>query len=1388
MSNILKGLINEADSRNFDSDIDYYNALNRKPKPRSEPQDKYDGPSDEDLYYQKKADQQKEYAKKVSVDYKDTEGTTKDGERYNGVMIITAPSQSEIDNEIYKFKDLHWGAKKIVGNPKYIQAKMMGGPMSAHVAYVDNHKHGMWKPFKDEPPVSEPISFGESKAKKGSMITETRTYKLWENAGQKIAEAQLTQDQINQIFGYVEKIQTAGGDNRTMLGKGKDAASAVNKAWEDLKTKVQDSGPIKGVDAMYDKAAEQLKQATGGDQGVMQYVQKYRDFAKKHPVAQSLIYSALIAAAGISGAGLGGAAALGLFKMVDKLLQGEKFSSATYQGAKTGAMAYGASKLADYVKGKPEGGAGGGGSGGGEVPPDIQQGLAADQAFQDSMLKKFPTTDGYTYSSSGDSLQVFDSTGRRVFMGDVPLKTMDMKTFADLTNNGQMATPGITSGSISSDPMAGVSNAGSSATNTVSGTLSGVTGDQIVSNPVYQQVYNDQIRKFGSSAMSIQGAKKVATAAAKAAILKGQANESINLSESQLYLVIGKIVERQRKLDEGIMDTIKGAAGKAVDWAKTKGTNLTTKVTADKLLQAWKKAGSPTDSLDVAKVVQDAGVASDTIKQVYGNMKIPFAGEKGAGPDTARKIDVDPSSVAPPPAASSTPAQPTTSTASPPASTPSASTAPAATSAEEQKVQTTYAQVRALIDKLDKRGKQNVVKTLKKNLGIALTEDQINELSTDLLANYKKKASADATAADKKGDYKRGDKRFSGIVKATKKQFANDTKGVTEGKYDSGDYYNARQGREYGAKSSQVDSGAYEFEKEVHRNEPGGEQGRPKNLKGVSKSLPADAFGRTTGKIPAGKTGRIHSMMNDVDEDLDENLHKWFKEKWVRFGPDGKIRGDCARGDDSEGKPKCLPQSKAQNLGKKGRASAAARKRREDPNPERSGKAINVNTKKKSNEGVAEGSDGWIGNPAKWKEAVLQAHGPDVVFKNYSHPGQPGKRSVNAINAAGKQVGVYQRHNKMGMVQPNMQGVAEGSEQRWRVTVGNKSGTLSHTKVFTGTKEQAIKQAVRRFATTRNPVVHAELADQGVAEEQLDEKCWDTHKQVGMKNKGGKQVPNCVPKESIEESRESCPECGGPMFSDMLLAEKQDACYNKVKSRYKVWPSAYASGALVQCRKKGADNWGNGGKKNEGVEEGAGFDKWADDRAASQLHKLKPGMVQDRKTGKWYDPNKEFEKKMNSPEVMDQMKRMAQKESIEEDQLDEKWTKKYKDSINCSNPKGFSQKAHCAGKQKNESSIMQGLNQLDEGWKEKLGAAALAGSLALGAGAAHSRVTPDGEGGVTGGLKPTATVTAPSDNKPAAEAPRGFSKDYLQKAANPDRIGRYMISVEKAQELLKSMP
>jgi len=57
-----------------------------------------------------------------------------------------------------------------------------------------------------------------------------------------------------------------------------------------------------------------------------------------------------------------------------------------------------------------------------------------------------------------------------------------------------------------------------------------------------------------------------------------------------------------------------------------------------------------------------------------------------------------------------------------------------------------------------------------------LHEENLQELSTDKLAQYKKAASADASAADKAGNYAKGNKRFSGIIKATNKQFDNDMK------------------------------------------------------------------------------------------------------------------------------------------------------------------------------------------------------------------------------------------------------------------------------------------------------------------------------------------------------------------------------------------------------------------------------------------------------------------------------------------------------------------------------------------------------------------------------------------------------------------------------------
>jgi hypothetical protein len=67
-------------------------------------------------------------------------------------------------------------------------------------------------------------------------------------------------------------------------------------------------------------------------------------------------------------------------------------------------------------------------------------------------------------------------------------------------------------------------------------------------------------------------------------------------------------------------------------------------------------------------------------------------------------------------------------------------------------------------------------KSLKPDHSRTVKEDTISELSTELLARYKKKAGEAASAADKKGDYATGNKRFKGINKATNKQFDNDLK------------------------------------------------------------------------------------------------------------------------------------------------------------------------------------------------------------------------------------------------------------------------------------------------------------------------------------------------------------------------------------------------------------------------------------------------------------------------------------------------------------------------------------------------------------------------------------------------------------------------------------
>jgi len=633
----------------------------------------------------------------------------------------------------------------------------------------------------------------------GLTLTEVKSVKLWENAGRLIKEAALTPDQVQQLFTSIEQGATAAGGNRTMIGKGKDAASAVNKAWEDLKTKVQNSAPIANVDSAYDSAVAKIEAGLGGpDNAVNQVIQKYRAFAKAHPIAQGLIYSALIAAAGISGAGLGGAAVLGLLKMTDKLLQGEKFSSAAYSGAKTGAMAYGASQIGKALKGgdnagnsgpHPKGDTAAGGtdsssyshtvgeinpktgqqlysinqdgtydygppglsddqwldlknqarhqlSGGGDSgadqavsakanmashrgaasgdmkpgdyqnmpkgynqqaydeylkshPPignsiqakmiakDMAMRHAKEQGFDQAVSAKANMASGNTANLSQDQVAAMDG-------GDNPLGITARPSINNVDQPGSVDVPGsdnplgITArpsinnvdqpGSVdvpgSDNPLGitarpsinNVDQPGSvdlpsdnplgitarPSMNVAPGdfppaadtAINRLTGKPFTNfkapswtdmSPEQQAAFT--LKQQAQAADAAQAAQNAKDYWANKSPLTRGLKEGVQLSERQLATLFTLIQIKNRQVNEGMWDSIKGAAGKAAgavaDKAATVGKNLTTKITADKLNSAWKKAGSPTDSEQVAQVIQGAGADPALVSKAFTDLGIP---------------------------------------------------------------------------------------------------------------------------------------------------------------------------------------------------------------------------------------------------------------------------------------------------------------------------------------------------------------------------------------------------------------------------------------------------------------------------------------------------------------------------------------------------------------------------------------------------------------------------------------------------------------------------------------------------------------------------------------------------------------------------------------------
>jgi hypothetical protein len=133
-----------------------------------------------------------------------------------------------------------------------------------------------------------------------------------------------------------------------------------------------------------------------------------------------------------------------------------------------------------------------------------------------------------------------------------------------------------------------------------------------------------------------------------------------------------------------------------------------------------------------------------------------------------------------------------------------------------------------------------------------------------------------------------------------------------------------------------------------------------KKFKDIIKRNPEPA----RGKLGINPMDPWSAKYGIAEDDMSEDLRKWFNQNWVRMDTKGNIKGDCAR-KPGEGKPKCLPQAKAQALGKEGRAKAARRKRREDPDPDRRGKPINVRTEEKEMNEDETNEACWTGYTAK---------------------------------------------------------------------------------------------------------------------------------------------------------------------------------------------------------------------------------------------------------------------------------------------------------------------------------------------------------------------------------------------------------------------------------------
>jgi hypothetical protein len=266
-----------------------------------------------------------------------------------------------------------------------------------------------------------------------------------------------------------------------------------------------------------------------------------------------------------------------------------------------------------------------------------------------------------------------------------------------------------------------------------------------------------------------------------------------------------------------------------------------------------------------------------------------------------------------------------------------------------------------------------------------------------------------------------------------------------------------------------------------------------KKPKLVPDENPTAKFASDSKKLIAKQKGEVkHTKRGMAYEDL----RKWFGKGgeggvggggWDEYNTKGERTGKCARGEDDDGegpKPKCLSKEKAAKMTKQEIAAAVKRKREEDPVADRSGKG--GKPKMVSNKIGEEKEESRYCMMCKKQETRNEcSYGPEMwdkmTYKYFleSKKSQPDhEHSMARSELATIEKAVKRLKTKMK---------GEGNIEAW--------------------VQSKITKAADYIDAAADYLDSGEHNVQG----SMDEACWKGYKQVGMKKKGKKQVPNCVP-------------------------------------------------------------------------------------------------------------------------------------------------------------------------------------------------------------------------------------------------------------------------------------